>query len=267
MDAEETTTEENTTKSDTEVVPVTAPGGSSDEQVNKALESVAAMVENIAKAAGVKLTTPEVEETTKNANGEEQNVDKAGFNPREQFGKQLKANGIKGDAFTKAMAGFDKAFKPFQPGAATQPPEKKTTKSADESEATVEDVDKSMEALELLEAAITKAKRFTPKREAAFKAALATLTKLLGEMQNIKPGASPATTVPGGASFGASGVQTLTKAIDELTAVVTKSVETGEANAKRIEDIEKSRTPSETITEDGETDNKETTKSFWAGIL
>lgn len=288
MDAtEETVTETHKDANDggaAEVVSVDA-GASEDAAVNKALEQVAGMVENIAKAAGVKIA-----ETTKSGPGEDDNGDGGGdgdggeeattkaktkaFNPREMFGKQLKANGITGDAFTKAMADFDKQFKPFQPGASAQPPltkDKPTTKTAETpvEEPSAEELaeQEAMKSLGALETAIQKAKRFTPAREKQLKSALEALKALFDDLQKIPPGGSPSTTVPGNMSFGASGVQALTKSIEQLTEVVNKSMEQSKANAERIEAIEKARTPSTSIEDEGGTDDKAVKKNFWGGVL
>jgi len=131
-DSMETTTEtvtETQKDANAEVVTVDA-GASEDAAVNKALEQVAGMVESIAKAVGVN-GTETTETTTSKSEGKEGGEEdttkaKAKFDPRVMFGKQLKASGVTGDAFTKAMDEFDKAFVPFKPGASTQPPEKGT---------------------------------------------------------------------------------------------------------------------------------------------
>jgi hypothetical protein len=271
-DATVTETEKNTPTP--ELVEVEAATASeNDAAVNKALEQVASMVENIAKASGVKIGgegetgetgdpgEAEPTTTTTKAEGEgetepaEEDAAKAKktFDPRAMFGKQLKAAGVTGDAFTKAMANFDKAFKPFQPGASTQPPVQKDATGGEETP-------------DAEEQAIQKAKRFTPAREAQFKSALETLTKLLSDMQQIPTGGSPSTTTPSGTSFGASGVATLTKAIETLTETVTKSNEDSAKLAERVEAIEKARNPSQSLEADGETDTP-TKKSFWAGVL
>lgn len=275
-----TETEKNSAPEIVEVDAATA--SENDAAVNKALEQVASMVENIAKAAGVKTgeegsSEGEAEtsttDTSKAGEGEgeaetsEEDTAKAkakAFNPREMFGKQLKAAGITGDAAKAAMEKFDKAFKPFQPGAATQPPVRKDA----EGDTSTEDAEEqaAQKALTHLETAIQKAKRFTPAREAQFKNALETLTKLLKDMQQVPTGGMPKTSTPGGASFGASGVATLTKSIEQLTEAVTKSNEDSVKLADRVEAIEKSRTPSQSLEADGETDT-ETKKSFWQGVL
>lgn len=273
---EDTVTEtQKDDNSGAEVVTVDA-GASEDAAVNKALEQVAGMVESIAKAVGVKTpeASTETQDTTKSEGEGDTEVDaekaaKAKMDPREMFGKQLKANGISGEAYTKAMAEYDKAFKPFQPGASAQPPLAKDTKKSADGAPTEDEVaeQEAVKALDALEQAIQKAKRFTPAREKQLKSALETLQKLFNELQNIQPGMSPKTTVPGGTSFGASGVQALTKSIEQLTEAVQKSIEVSNANAERIEAIEKARNPSTSIDDEGGTDTKKTTKSFWGGVL
>jgi len=271
--AEETVTETNN-ESQPEVVSVESESTHDDAEVTKALAHVASMVENVAKAAGVKLapeTQAATEEASEDEETEEQATEKAAKGMggmRDMYMKQLKGAGIKGDALKTAMEKFDKQFKPFQPGASTQPPVKKNAEP-ETPQPTAEELaeQQTLKALEGLEAAIQKAKRFTPAREAALKQALETLKALYEDMKAVPQGASPATTVPGNTSFGSSGVQALTKSIEQLTQTVSKSVEGQAELAQRVEAIEKSRTPSQSIEDEGGTETQETKKSFWSGVL
>lgn len=172
QDATVTETEKNTDGAG--VVPVDAPASNEDAAVNKALENVAQMVENIAKAAGVKPAEEETKEVKKESSENTEDTEKAKSAPaatpaalRALYQKQLKAAGVSGEALEKAMSEFDKAKFPMQE-------EQKTTKS-DESD---EDV-QAIKALETLERAISKAKSFTPGRVAQLKSVVEQLQKLL----------------------------------------------------------------------------------------
>ncbi len=277
MDPNATPVETETTKNpDAELVEIETGASPEDAAVNKALEQVASMVENIAKAAGVQAPKPaeaktETEtETTKAAGeGEEVDTEKAKHPQRGLFMKQLKTAGIKGDALTKAMVEFDKQF---MPGEDIKNPEKgahrtKTQKDADGGAVADDSEQQTIKALDALEFAVQKAKRFTPAREAALKAVVEQLTKLLHEMTTVPTGMSPKNPLSGGNSFGASGVQTLTKAVESLSETINKSVASQSALNERVEAIEKSRTPTQSIETDGDTDSQKTEKSFWAGVL
>lgn len=260
------------TKPDTEVVVVDAPSGGDAAEVNKALASVAAMVETVAKAAGVKLDADGVDDDAAGEQDTTKGKKAKAFDPRAMFGKQLKSAGVTGEDATKAMTEFDKAFTPFKPGAAAEKPTAKAAApeaapTASEAPAENSDIEDTTKALEALEQAIVKAKRFTPKREAALKAAVEQLQKLLGEMTSVPQGSNPSTGPGSSTTFGASGVQTLTKAIEDLTQQVTKSVEQGATNAAKIEAIEKARGPATALDDNATDDVVDTKKSFWGGLL
>jgi uncharacterized protein Yka (UPF0111/DUF47 family) len=130
-----------------------------------------------------------------------------------------------------------------------------------------DDVEKTLIALG---SAVEKAKRFTPKREMAFKAALAALTNLAKElgMMEIPVGQSPSTSTPKGTMFGASSVS---KSLEELASKVEGMVVEVKETTKRLEEkverIEKARKPSKSVESEGGTDDKSVKKNFWSGIL
>ncbi|MGW8177934.1 MAG: hypothetical protein ACWGQW_03955, partial [bacterium] len=125
MGNEATVTETQNDNGGAEVVAVDVEA-TTDAAVNKALSDVASMVENIAKAAGVNLATPNPAPPAAEATPAAEDVDteKATDKRRGMYKAQLVKAGITGDAMTKAMAEYDKAFPPF-------PPAQKTTKSVE----------------------------------------------------------------------------------------------------------------------------------------
>lgn len=126
--------------------------------------------------------------------------------------------------------------------------------------------------LGVLAVAVEKAKRFTPKREKAFKAALEALTTLAKElgMTEIPTGASPPVSTPKGAMYGASSVP-IAKALEDLASKIETAIsgvqETTKSLGERVEQIEKARMPSQSVEDEGGTDTQETKKSFWSGVL
>jgi hypothetical protein len=149
----------------------------------------------------------------------------------------------------------------------------KDKENADAQEAS-EDVseDNVEKTLTALAQAVEKAKRFTPKREAALKAALAQLTTLAKElgMTEIPVGASPPVSTPKGATFGASSTG-VSKALEELTGKLNEALagiqETTKGLTERVEKMEETRMPSKSVDGEGGTDTQKTNKSFWAGVL
>jgi hypothetical protein len=176
-------------------------------------------------------------------------------------------------AFGDSGLGLDKA------------PVKKTAGDVDEETA--------MRAMELMATAISKAKKFTPKRVQELQDVVTKLNLLLGEVTEETPAK---------AAFGPSGISTegtgappmaapvqdtaatggpgnprnaITKGVDAdaLTEAVSKALaplaEALTGLNGRVESIEKSRTP-KTAVEEGETETTtETTKSksLWSGVL
>lgn len=273
MDQDVTVTAEKN-ETGAEIVSVDAPASNEDAAVNKALENVAAMVENIAKAVGVNAYSSAKDETQETAKSDEKKVSNEETTKaktkaatpatlRALYEKQLKAAGVKGEAFEKAMSEFDEAAKT----------EKETTKNTEEeSKVETEKSDKDHDAeaiksLELLEQAINKAKTFTPGRIAQLKSISEQLQKLLSGVMEVPQGGSPKTSVPGVGMHGnASAVQQLTKSVERLTEAVTKSVEGQSQLSERVEAIEKARNPA-TALENEISETSETKKGFWTGVL
>lgn len=125
--------------------------------------------------------------------------------------------------------------------------------------------------LSILSAAIEKAKSFTPKRQAAFKAAMEVLNNLAKElgMQEIPVGSFPATNTPSGTSFGASSIS---KSLEEFTGTVTKALgdltEVTKGLNERIGKVEKMSVPSKSVEGEGGTDSQVTKNvSIWKGVI
>lgn len=260
MGNEATVTETQNDNGGAEVVAVDVEA-TTDAAVNKALSDVASMVENIAKAAGINLATPNPAPPAAEATPAAEDVDteKATDKRRGMYKAQLAKAGISGDAMTKAMAEYDKAFPPF-------PPAQKTTKSAEPTPEQIQAAEEAdaVKALTLLEQAVSKAKRFTPARVAELQKAVEALQKLLAVV-DVPQGTSPKTSTPGNTMFGASGVQELTKSINALTETVTKSIS---GLTERVETIEKARTPATALeSEETETTTEPVKKGFWEGVL
>lgn len=246
-----------------------------NEAVEKAMAQVTTLVENIAKAA-------EAEKQDVNKSGDETSTDtnpdsdvEKGKKPdmRGMYKAQLEKAGVKGESLEKAMNEFDKKLGGFKPGKDTQPPIKKSDDADVEKSNTDDAEEETQKALVALEKAIQKAKTFTPKREAALKAAIETLTGLMKELmpKDIPQNTSPATTVPESPKYGESSVVDLTKMMGELKEVLTGKLSEVQDVAKglteRLETIEKTRNPSTSVEDEGGTDTNEVKKSFWANVL
>lgn len=251
---------ETTVAKGAEQVPVEVAGS---EAVEKAMAQVTQLVESIAKAANAPKPTETVEVDAEKA----ADAEKGRPDMRKQFQSELKAAGVEGDAMTKAMERYDKAFKPFQPGASAKPPFKKAEKSLEG------EMDEGVQKmLEVLSMGVQKAKAFTPKREEALKAAVETLQELMKElsMQKIPTGGSPSTTVPTNPMYGPATTMALTKSIEGLKEILTTKLDEVQGVAKglteRVETIEKTAAPSKSVEGDGGTDTT-TQKSFWSGVL
>lgn len=243
-----------------------------NDAVEKAMAQVTELVDNIAKAANAHThAVSKNDEGTSDDNNPDTDVEK-GKKPdmRGMYKAQLEKAGVKGESLEKAMTEFDKALGGFKPGKDTQPPVKKNNDDADGIEGA--DVE-TQKALVALEKAIQKAKAFTPKREAALKAAIETLTGLMKELmpKDIPQNTSPATTVPESPKYGESSVVDLTKMMGELKEVLTSKLsevqDVTKGLTERLETIEKTRNPSTSVEGEGGTDTNEVKKSFWANVL
>ena len=151
--------------------------------------------------------------------------------------------------------------------------EEKKEKEEEETKKNIEEPKVSIQeaASEAVYEAIAKAKRFTPTREAALKAAIETLNKLAKElgMQEIPVGSSPSTNTPSGTTFGSSSItKSMEDFVTKLSAGMEKIVETTKNLDSRMEKIEKMAAPSKSVEGDGETDNKvEKNQNFWKGVI
>jgi DNA-binding transcriptional MerR regulator len=207
--------------------------------VQKAMEQVTQLVDSIAKAAGIPADAPKTETPAAP-------VEKSA---REKVEETFKSAGMSGDALTRAMSAYDAG------------------QSAPDAE-------------------VEKAKTFTAERIAKLQDAIAQLQKLM--MDVIPTGESPKSTVPQVERHGnpnttraalSSGDASVTKAIEEAMAGITKKVEelatTFKGNAavieqlsaisKRLETIEKARPASQSAGDDQP--QTKTQKSLWSGLL
>lgn len=260
------------------------------EAVEKAMAQVTTLVEEIAKAASAAAPAAATDTAADADGGTETDVEKA--DELSKLRKLFERNGVKkGPDLEKAMADAVKQFPgQFKPGAATKPPLKKKgeastqknveggeggeggegteTATQKNTEAAPEDDVQVMKALEALGTAVEKAKAFTPKRQADLQKAIDVLNDLMKQltMQQIPTGASPPTTTPSGASFGASGTIALTKKLGELGEVLGQFADVQKSINERVDTIEKTRQPSTSVEVDGGTETK-TEKSLWSGVL
>lgn len=258
-----TTVEQPTTKAaaapaaGAEVVALEAPAtdAGNETAVNKALAQVTALVQSIATTvqATKAQAAAEVLET------DAEKAKKKGNPMREMYSKALEKAGTKGDELAKAMEAFDAE-------AAKSAGEASTAKSIEHS---AEDTQEQAaeKALEALSNAVSKAKKFTPKREAALKSAIDGLSTLLAEISSANASAPAATS----GDLGESGLIGLTKALTSLTEQVTKGLaevqETTKGLITRVESVEKARLPSTALPEDTTEKPVDVKKSFWNGVL
>ena len=272
-------------------VPVVDVAKAESDAVKACMGQVTALVEGIAKAAGVSLDGGTEGAGDAQTGDDDTDVDttKAGDmdknkkGMRKMYEKQLRKAGMKDDAVAKAMADFDKEI---APATSTQ----KSTDGGD-ADATTTQEDTIKATLDTIQ----KAKAMTPARIAKLQAAMEELQKLM--MEVITPGSSPATRTPAvsqhsnpnttrAALVGTmkrddmEGVlKALSSVLDKLESVtgaktepVSKSQD-GEGDIKaalqsiqkRLEAIEGAR-PAPTSQGGDNTDTK-VRKSFWAGVL
>lgn len=262
------------------VVPVEVTKAESD-VVAAAMAQVTALVDGIAKAAGISEPSAEVVEKSK-GQGDVRSV----------FEQQLKNAGLASEAITKAMSEFDKACGNME--STTKNKDAAADQTATAEQPSTHTVDDSV--LATLDT-IQKAKAFTPARLAKLAEALETLQKLM--MDVIPVGASPKTSTPGVSQHsnpnttraalvgtqksvdgeGDSELHNTLKAIlaklDGDKAPVTKSTdaspdlaETLKSIQSRIEKIEQARPASKAEGDDDKTaSTQKSNGSFWKNIL
>jgi len=245
-----------------------------NDAVVEAMGKVQKTVEGIAKQLGMDaVDTPVAKPSPRDV--VKKQLESAGLN-EEQVEKSLKeydaaaVESIEKSGDGKTAAGEDAA------GDGTAA--KKVEKSGDNTDvATAKSEDTAMDALTQLEEAISKAKRFTPQREETLKNAVEQLQKLLVALQPQAPKSviTPKNNLPSSASAGEANLTSVTKALQELSETVQKSLTAIQEGQKtlstRVEDIEKARHPSKAVVEDG-TDGVKTVKtekaqSLWGGVL
>lgn len=270
------------------------------------VNSIVSNIESIVKAgaAGAVSGAPEA---TEGGDGGEQSTEKADkadddkdektekAGPREAFKATLTASGVKGVQLEKAMAEFDKRFDRGQKFPSAQPPLSKGGMSGKVKKSEGGEGDAPAETPEAAEPLtadsfldmVEKAKRFTPERIKQLKAAVDTLKLVL---EGVEPGGNPKNSLPDGGQFGASGISSLSspekrpvvKSADEVLPAIVETLKGLESTLKeafgeqskvvkglqdKIETIEKTRNPSNSVDGDGGTDTETTKKGLWAGVL
>lgn len=256
----------------------------SDSAVQKAIQHVNSIVDNITKVVTAK-SQSESEQSDSNQSadsGDTQDVSKATIK------SVLSALGMKGEDMKKACDKLKAAgFNPDQQFPSAQPPVKKDAKGEDEGEDEADtkksDTDQIVEdqplTMQSLAEAVTKAAAFTPGRIQQLQAAQDILKLVL---EAVAPNASPKTKVPGVESHSnPSAVSELAGATKkpvmknadgnkELVSTLKSLAEGVKALTERVETIEKTRNASNSVEEDGDTDTNTDTqksKSLWNNIL
>jgi hypothetical protein len=223
-----------------EVIPIEIEA-SNDLTVTKALEQVASIVENIAKSNGVTIKT-EKKETTEEKT--EETTEEVKTEKAEETTEEVKT---------------EKAEE------TTEVTEEVTEETTEETKVEKSSEELEKETLEVLEQAISKAKRFTPTRIEQLTKAVETLQILLSGIGKTEEKKEEKKTEKAKEPKEDDTVQQLTKAVEKLTEVVTKSVDDNKKISERLETIEKSRTPSQSLEDEGTDKNIE--KSFWKGVI
>jgi hypothetical protein len=249
-----------------QTVPVATPVPTGTADVTKAMADITALVESVAKAVGAK-PAEEADEELKDAEVEKARKGMGAM--RKTFREQAKANGMKGDALKAAMASFDKCASMEMELSKTAPAAKGgATPTAGAGASVTPTTDTTKSALDDLSSAIQKAKMFTPARQEKFNTALAALKAVMDEMTETPQGTSPSTTTPESPTFGASGVEALTKKLEGALGSLTEQVTKGLAEiGQRVETIEKARVPGNALPGDGTDTPAPVKKSMWSGVL
>lgn len=248
--------------------------------VAAAMAQVTALVDGIAKAAGITDSEVEKSEGTSDV--------------RKVFEKQLKNAGLAGEAITKAMVEFDKACGGTMSTQTTKNKEAaaEQTAAADQSQSAPSVDDSVLATLDTIQ----KAKAFTPARLAKLAEALETLQKLM--MDVIPHGVGPKTSTPTvnqhsnpnttrdalvGTQKNADGESELQATLKAILAklepkevATTKSAEPTAADAivdtlksiqERLTKIEQARPASNAEGDDEKQRTQKANGTFWKGIL
>jgi len=232
-----------------EVVPVEVAKNDDDSAMEQALENLDTISKSIAGLAA------QVEDEEGGKTETETEAEKAAKKetPATIFANALKATGVKGEALKTALKKYEKVC---ACGSATV----QKTETKTETEGAETETEGDNDFMGNLAAAVTKAKVLTPKRLAALKALQEQLAKMIGEMEGIPHSKSPKTKVPKNASFGASGLSTITKSFETISTAL-KTL-TG-----RIEQIENTRQGSKSLGESGTVTTKKADKDLWDNVL
>jgi len=269
--------QEGTNMADKQVEKVTKDAGEAAAKVELAPENNDAKVEKVAvevekaKNDAVVEAMAKVQTTVEDIAKQLNAKSAAGETPtpREVVEKQLKAAGFDEKAIQKSLSEYDAAV-----------PKVEATAERPEALAPVEksiNEDATLETLTQLEAAIAKAKRFTPQREETLKNIVIQLQKFLAALQPQTPNSvtTPKNTLPSNASAGEADLTAVTKALGGLSETIQKFMGMLQGGQKdltnRVENIEKARLPSKAVNEDNtdgaEKVSTEKTKNLWGGIL
>lgn len=253
----------------------------SDSAVQKAIQHVNSIVENI-----VKVATEKNQSVDGNDEGA-QSVDSGDTDTQDVSKSTIKsvlsALGMKGDDMKKACDKLKAAgFNPDQKFPSAQPPVKKDASGEAEAETQKSDTDPIVEdqplTMQSLAEAVSKAAAFTPGRIEQLRSAQEILKLVL---EAVAPNAVPKTKVPGVESHSnPSAVADLTQPQkkpvmksaegnnDELVSTL-KALADGVKNlTERVESIEKTRNASNSVEQDGDTEtNTQKNQGLWNGLL
>lgn len=240
------------------------------EPVSKTISAVRDLITDITKLTSGAVPAPaSTPAATTESSTEEVDTAKAGDKKRAWAESQLKAAGLKGDDLAKAMAKYDEAFPPF-PAKVAKANEEAPAQVAKSIEAPAPDA--TQETLDQLTEAISKAKRFTPKREETLKAIATQLVSLLKEMgmEEVPHCMPPATKLPSDASLGASGIdvaKTLEGLLGEVRDALAGVTTTTKNLEARVQTIEETRQAPKSAVTDTTTAPEPVKKSLWSGVL
>lgn len=219
-----------------------------NKEVAKVMDKVTELVDNIAKAANVKKEEEVKKEKT----------------TREVFKEQLEANGTSEENVKKALEKFDDVEKKQEkqivpcPGAtAVQKPKE-------------EEVKKASDPLDMITEAIQKAKSLTPERQDIIQKAAEALQSLHDEISGVDADVKKATNKICTEKQNDSDDPTVTKTLEDIAKSISSVVEVQKQLTEKVENIEKERMPSNSLTDEAEaTDSKEvdTEKSLWSNVL
>lgn len=230
------------------VVPVEVAKSDDDTAMEQALENL----DTISKSIAALTAKVEGEEGGGETEETEAEKAKAKETPATVFAAALKASGAKPEAIAAAVKKYEKVC---ACGSATV--QKAETKPEGAETETTEGDDDFMGNLA---AAVTKAKVLTPKRLAALKALQEQLAKMIGEMEGIPHSKSPKTKVPKDTKFGASGLSSITKSLETVSAAM-------KTLTNRITKIEDVRQGSKGLGESGTVTTKKADGNLWEGVL